>query len=139
MEVGFEVKENLMIEFAIFGAIFIIIGIALVIDYIRHNAEIKNSREINATIVDFVEKKRSTQGDGTFHMIYAPVYEYYDGEVKRFTSPVSSTGQVQLGTEVTLYISESGKVSERRSVVITLIMGIIFAAVGAVFVVLALV
>ena len=128
-----------MIEFAVFGAIFIIIGIALIIDYVRNNAEIKNSREINAVIVDFVEKKRSTQGDGTFHMIYAPVYEYYDGEVKRFTSPVSSTGHEALGTEVTLYISESGKINERRSVIITLIIGIIFAAAGAGFVVLALV
>ena len=128
-----------MIGFAVFGAIFIIIGIALVIDYIRHNAEIKNSREVNAVIVDFVEKKRITQGDGTFHMIYAPVYEYYDGEVKRFTSPVSSAGHEALGTEVTLYISERGKVNERRSVVITFIMGIIFLLMGVVFVLLAFV
>ena len=128
-----------MIGFAVFGAIFIIIGIALVIDYIRHNAEIKNSREVNAVIVDFVEKKRITQGDGIFHMIYAPVYEYYDGEVKRFTSPVSSAGHEALGTEVTLYISERGKVNERRSVVITFIMGIIFLLMGVVFVLLAFV
>lgn len=128
-----------MIGFAVFGAIFIIIGIALVIDYIRHNAEIKNSREVNVVIVDFVEKKRITQGDGTFHMIYAPVYEYYDGEVKRFSSPVSSTGHEALGTEVTLYISERGKVNERRSVVITFIMGIIFLLMGVVFVLLAFV
>ena len=128
-----------MIGFAVFGAIFIIIGIAIVIDYIRHNAEIKNSREVNAVIVDFVEKKRITQDDGTFHMIYAPVYEYYDGEVKRFTSPVSSAGHEALGTEVTLYISERGKVNERRSVVITFIMGIIFLLMGVVFVLLAFV
>ncbi len=127
-----------MIEFAVFGAIFIIIGIALIIDYVRHNAEIKNSREVSGKIVDFIKRTGRSQ-HGHMHTYIYPVYEYYDdGEFKKHESNVSVMPPKPLGTEVTLYIDHDGKVREAQGTSLMVLVGVIFAVVGAIFAVIAL-
>lgn len=74
------------------------------------------------------------------HTYLYPVYEYYDGgEFKRYESNVYSTPQKPLGTEVTLYISEDGKVREKQGTSVMILCGSIFAVVGVIFAVVALV
>lgn len=66
--------------------------------------------------------------------MYTSVYEYTDsGEVKRYTSNVSTSKQAEIGSEATLYISENGKVYERTGAKIAYFVGILFAVVGGVF------
>lgn len=70
---------------------------------------------------------------------YYPVYEYYDdGEFKRHESNISAMPPKPLGTEVPLYISEDGKVRDKQSASIMILVGVIFVAVGIIFTVVAL-
>lgn len=67
------------------------------------------------------------------------VYEYYDdGEVKRYTNPVASAVQPQLGTEVTIYISEDGKVREKEYAEFMFTSGFILTFGGIVCIIAAL-
>lgn len=73
------------------------------------------------------------------HTYCYPVYEYYDGgEIKRHESNVSVMPPKPLGTEATLYISDDGKVRDKQSASIMILVGSIFAFVGVIFTVVAL-
>lgn len=125
--------------FTAFGVLFALIGIGVITGGLANNNAIKNSRELSGTIVDFTERRGRGQG-GHMRTYYYPVYEYYDGgEFKRHESNVSSTPRKPLGTEVTLYISEDGKVREKQSTSVMILVGSIFAVVGIIFTVVALV
>lgn len=99
------------IIFIAFGVLFVLIGIGVLIGGLASNNSMKNSREVSGKIVDFIEKKYRNKR--TWSTAYYPVYEYYDsGEFKRHESNIYQMPQKPLGTEVTLYISEDGKVRE---------------------------
>ncbi len=73
------------------------------------------------------------------HTYIYPVYEYYDdGEIKRHESNVSVMPPKPLGTEVTLYIDQEGKVRDKQSASIFILVGVIFAVIGVIFAVVAL-
>lgn len=127
------------IIFTAFEVLFVLIGIGLIIGGLAHNNSVKNSREVSGKIVDFTEKKvlKTYGGIRTYHM---PVYEYYDGvEFKRYESNIYVTPPKPLGTEVTLYISEDGKVREAQRTFVLLLVGGIFAVVGVIFAVVSFV
>lgn len=127
------------IIFTAFGVLFVLIGIGALIGGLVNNNSIKNSREVSGKIVDFI-KRRGRGQRGHMHTYLYPVYEYYDGgEFKRYESNVYSTPQKPLGTEVTLYISEDGKVREKQGTSVMILCGSIFAVVGVIFAVVALV
>lgn len=126
------------IVFTAFGVLFALIGIGVLIGGLANNNSIKNSREVSGTIVDFIKRRGRGQG-GHMHTYCYPVYEYYDdGETKRHESNISVMPPKPLGTEATLYISEDGKVREKHSTSLMLLVGSIFAFVGVIFTVVAL-
>lgn len=119
--------------FMTFGVGFLAIGAVAVIIFLYMNTRIDNSRQVSATVVDVI-KKVDWDADGYSTMMYTPVYEYSNGgEVRRYTSNVSTSKKAEIGSEATLYISEDGKVYQRTGAVIVLLVGIIFAVVGGVF------
>lgn len=119
--------------FMTFGVGFLAIGAVGIIISLYMNTRIDNSRQVSATVVDVI-KKVDWDADGYSTMMYTPVYKYSDGgEVRRYTSNVSTSKKAEIGSEATLYISEDGKVYQRTGAVIVLLVGIIFAVVGGVF------
>lgn len=123
--------------FMLFGVAFLAIGAVGIIISLYMNARIDNSRQVSATVVEVIkETERDTDFNPRSHtsVMYTSVYEYIDGgEVKRYTSNVSTSKQAEIGSEATLYISEDGKVYERSGAAIVFLVGIIFAVVGGVF------
>lgn len=126
------------IIFTAFGVLFVLIGIGVLIGGFANNNSIKNSREVSGTIVDFIKRNYKSHKSHTWRTANYPVYEYYDdGETKRHESNIYVTPQKPLGTEVTLYISEDGKVRENQGTSIMILVGVIFAFVGVIFAVIA--
>lgn len=128
--------------FMAFGLVFLAIGAVGIIISLYMNARIDNSRQVSATVVEVIEEtERDTDFNPRNHrrrshtsVMYTSVYEYSDGgEVRRYTSNVSTSKRAEIGSETTLYISEDGKVYQRTGAVIVLLVGIIFAVVGGVF------
>lgn len=119
--------------FSVLGLLLLGVGGNLIIDFARLNVRMGSSRQVSAAVVDVIEKMERG-ADGYSTMMYTPVYEYSDGgEVRRYTSNVSTSKRAEIGSEATLYISEDGKVYERSGAAIVFLVGIIFAVVGGVF------
>lgn len=124
--------------FGIVGILFSVIGIVMIINFVRQIAAMRNCYEIDARIVDYEEKRITHRRNGhrSTTVTYAPVYEYIDfGETKRYTSKVGTSIVPTLGNEVTLYLSTGGKVYEKGSAVATLVLGIVCLVLGVLFVV----
>lgn len=125
------------IVFTAFGLLFTLIGIGVIIGSFVYKNALKKSREVSGTIVDFIKRRGQAQG-GHMHTYCYPVYEYYDnGEFKRHESNVSVMPPKPLGTEVTLYISDDGKIREEQSTSFLILFGSIFAFVGIIFTIVA--
>lgn len=119
--------------FMLFGVAFLAIGAVCIIISLYMNDRIDNSRQVSAAVVDVIEKMERG-ADGYSTMMYTPVYEYIDGgEVRQYTSNVSTSKQAEIGSESTLYISEDGKIYQKSGAAVTLFVGIVFAVVGGVF------
>ncbi|MDE6591888.1 MAG: hypothetical protein K2K57_02340 [Oscillospiraceae bacterium] len=116
------------------GGIFFIIGAAITAVSIKFVIDARNGREVTATVVDVIESRRRGR-KGRMRTFYTPVYEYYDGELKTYTSRVATTAKKVIGSEETLYISEKDEVIEKENTYMFLIIGIVFAAVGAFFII----
>lgn len=130
------------IMFVAIGSLFAFIGGFLLGIGAVGGRTMKKSRRVNAKIVDFKEEKWE-KFDGTafdpYEIVHLPVYEYYDGgEIKRYTSQVYNSRQKPIGTEVTLYISEDGKVRDGLDSKIMYLVGGGLAAMGALFAVIGL-
>lgn len=123
------------IAFMAFGILFAVIGTAVIIVSIKQRTEMRDCREITARIVDFEERRYRKKGAiAGWGILYAPVYEYTEfGGVKRFVSNVGSSDPAPVGTEVTLYISKSGKVYDKQDSALMLIVGIAFVVIGIFF------
>ena len=128
--------------FMAFGLIFLAVGAVCIIISLYMNVRMENSRQVSATVVEVIEEtERDTDFNPRNHrrrshtsVMYTSVYEYSDGgEVRRYTSNVSTSKRAEIGSEATLYISEDGKVYERSGAAIVFLVGIIFAVVGGVF------
>lgn len=128
--------------FMFLGLVFLAVGIIAIVISLSMNVRMDNSRQVNATVVEVIkEVEHDTDFNPRNHMrrhhtsvMYTSVYEYTDGgEVKRYTSSVSTSKQAEIGSEATLYISENGKVYERTGAKIAYFVGILFAVVGGVF------
>lgn len=128
--------------FMAFGLVFLAIGAVGIIISLYMNVRMENSRQVSATVVEVIEEtERDTDFNPRNHrrrshisVMYTSVYEYSDGgEVRRYTSNVSTSKRAEIGSEATLYISEDGKVYERSGAAIVFLVGIIFAVVGGVF------
>lgn len=128
--------------FMLFGVAFLAIGSVCIIISLYMNARIDNSRQVSATVVEVIkETERDTDFNHRSHrrrshtsVMYTSVYEYIDGgEVRRYTSNVSTSKQAEIGSEATLYISEDGKIYQKSGAAIMLLVGIVFAVVGGVF------
>lgn len=119
--------------FMLFGVAFLAIGAVGIIISLYMNDRIDNSRQVSATVVEVI-KKVDRDADGYSTMMYTPVYEYSDGgEVRQYTSNVSTSKRAEIGSETTLYISEDGKIYQKSGAEIMLFVGIVFAVVGGVF------
>lgn len=121
-----------------FGLTFLAIGAVAVIISLSMNARMNNSCQVSATVVEVikeVDRSASVHDDyGYLSVLYTPVYEYIDGgEVRRYTSNVSTSKRAEIGSQATLYISEDGKIYQKSGAAVTLFVGIIFAVVGGVF------
>lgn len=130
------------IMFVAIGSLFAFIGGFLLGIGAVGGRAMKKSRRVNAKIVDFKEEKW-VKFDGTafdpYEIVHLPVYEYYDGgEIKRYTSQVYNSRKKPIGTEVTLYISEDGKVRDGLDSKIMYLVGGGLAAMGALFAVIGL-
>lgn len=124
--------------FMAFGLTFLAIGAVAVIISLSMNARMNNSCQVSATVVEVikeVDRSASVHDDyGYLSVLYTPVYEYIDGgEVRRYTSNVSTSKRAEIGSQATLYISEDGKIYQKSGAAVTLFVGIIFAVVGGVF------
>lgn len=127
------------IIFVLMGLLYAIIGAALLAVGAKNSKSIKESREVNAKLVDFVGKKHRRGRHHVMRTYYYPIYEYYDsGEVRQYTSSVSTEPRKPVGTEVTLYISEDGKIMEKSVSKVMYLVGGIFAAIGVLFAVIGL-
>ncbi len=79
----------MLIMFGLVGIIFSVVGVVMIINFVRQIAEMRNCYEVDARIVDYEEKRITRIHNGRKHttVTYAPVYEYVDfGETKRYTS-----------------------------------------------------
>lgn len=127
-------------SFVSMGLLLAVIGIILLIVGAAGSRAMKKSRRVSAKIVDFVVK---TYGRSNKHLMETycyPIYEYYDdGEVRRYTSSVSELPKKPIGTEVTLYIAEDGKVREKLDSIVMYLVGGVFAAIGVLFAVVGLI
>lgn len=128
--------------FMILGIVFLAVGMVCIIVSLRMNARMDSSRQVSATVVEVVrDVEHNSDINPRNHMrrrktsvMYTSVYEYMDGgEVRRYTSNVSTSKQAEIGSETTLYISEDGKVYERSGAAVALFVGIGFAALGGIF------
>lgn len=121
-------------SFVSMGLLLAVIGIILLIVGAAGSRAMKKSRRVNAKVVDFVVK---TYGQSNKHLMETycyPIYEYYDGgEVRRYTSSVSELPKKPIGTEVTLYIAEDGKIREKLYSNVMYLVGGGFAAMGVFF------
>lgn len=115
------------IVFTAFGLLFAVIGVIPLIIGIWLNSERKACRAVSARIVDY-EMRQHSRRSWASH----PVYEYTDfGEIRRHTSSVGLRGVLKpVGEEVTIYISKSGKIHEKGSAAMMLILGIAFIVCG---------
>lgn len=119
--------------FSVLGLLLLGVGGNLIIDFARLNVRMGSSRQVSAAVVDVIEKMERG-ADGYSTMMYTPVYEYIDGgEVRQYTSNVSTSKRAEIGSEGTLYISEDGKIYQKSGAAVTLFVGIVFAVVGGVF------
>lgn len=125
------------IVFIGFGTLGVLIGAVFIIFAFAASNAVKKSREVTATVVDVVSRKERRKR-GPCRTVYSPVYEYYDGEYKRYKSSMSSTFEVKPGTGTTLYISEDGKIREQGTNVFMIVFGAIFAFAGLIFLAAAL-
>ncbi len=125
--------------FMVIGILFAILGIILVIVGIRQRSDMKECSEVSARIVDV--EVRTYRRSYQVHTCYIPTYEYtFLGETKRYAGSSSMndiTGSV--GTEVTLYVSKSGKIYEKGAAAVMLIVGVVFAVFGVFFAALGIV
>lgn len=123
-------KTIIKVFFSAFGILFLIIGAVMIIVSIWINARIVSSRPVSATISEVIETRTQTRKDYE-SVFYTPVYEYSDGgEIKTYTSSVSSSMPEEIGSEATLYISDNGIIHEKRGTLAIFSMGIIFTALG---------
>lgn len=121
------------------GSLFAVIGFILLAVGAAGSKAMKKSRGVNAKIVDFVVKTYRRSNRHLTKTYCYPIYEYYDGgEVKQYTSSVSELPKKPIGTEVTLYISEDGKIREKSVSKVMYLVGGIFAAIGVFFAVIGL-
>lgn len=122
--------------FIILGTVLLVAGVILIIVSLWLNMRMDNSRQVSARVTEVIETNEwHRKRRGKYHnKMYTPVYEYYDdGELKTYTSSVSTSNRAEIGSEATLYISEDGKIYERSGSLITLIVGSGFTAVGGLF------
>lgn len=128
--------------FMAFGVGFLILGAILIAASLLLNAHMDNCRQVTAVVTDVIISYDSSRDmDNRQHDVpmYSSVYEYTDGgEVKTYTSNVSSSRRAETGSEVTLYISGDGRIYERSAAAVLLTVGIIFAFVGGIFTVICL-
>ncbi|MEZ3453097.1 MAG: DUF3592 domain-containing protein [Oscillospiraceae bacterium] len=116
-----------------FGILFLIIGAVMIIVSVWINVRMFSSRHVSATVSEVIETRTQTRKDYE-SVFYMPVYEYSDGgEVKTYTSSVSSSMPAEIGSETTLYILENGIIYEKRGTLATFFMGIVFTAIGIFF------
>ena len=122
--------------FIILGAVLLVSGVILLVVSLWMNMRMDNSRQVSAKVTEVIETNgwhRKRRGKH-YTKMYTSVYEYYDdGELKTYTSSVSTSNRAEIGSEATLYISVDGKIYERSGTLVTLIVGIGFSAVGGFF------
>lgn len=129
------------IFFIVFGSVLEIVGVLLSAKGLRYLAAVKKSRTVTAKIVD---SEKEVSGYNPNHrrshrISVRAVYEYCEnGEVKRFTNPIASAVQENIGTKATLYIDEDGTVREKNSAGFTLVFAAILAFGGFVMIMTAL-
>lgn len=130
--------------FMAFGGGFLMLGAVIIAVSFLLNARMDSCRQVTAVVTDVIRSYDSDRDMGHRYrrhnaLMYTSVYEYTDGgEVKTYTSNVSSSRQAVIGSEVTLYISRDGRIYERSAAAVLLIVGIIFAFVGGIFTVICL-
>lgn len=116
-----------------FGILFLFVGAIMVTVSVGVNLRMINSRRVSAAVVEVIETRTQTRKDYE-SVFYTPVYEYSDGgEVKTYTSSVSSSMPAEIGSEAALYISDNGIIYEKRGTFATFFMGIAFTAIGIFF------
>lgn len=125
--------------FMFLGVGFLAAGVFIVIISLWLNVRMDNSRQVTARVVDVIEsvEHRKDVNNHNNHysvIMYTSVYEYEDGgEVKTYTSNVSTSKRAEIGSETTLYISDNGKIYERGGAKVAFFVGIFFAFVGGIF------
>lgn len=116
-----------------FGILFLFVGAIMIIVSVWVNVRTVNSRRVGATVSEVIETRTQTRKDYE-SVFYTPVYEYSDGgEIKTYTSSVSSSMPAEIGSEASLYISENGVIYEKRGTLAAFFIGIVFAALGGIF------
>lgn len=118
----------------VIGILFLVVGIVQIVIFVRQVVAMRSGYELDARIVDYKEKRVTHYNNGrrSTSITYAPVYEYTDaGNVRRYTSEVSTSIVPTIGKEVTIFLSNSGEVFEKRGAVGVLIIGIVCMVLGA--------
>lgn len=99
----------------ILGVIFAGLGLPFLIKGVRELVIIKSGEVVKARVAEIRTQRARARHNGTA-LYYMPVYEYAEnGVVKRFESGVYSGAHKEVGSEVTLYKSGSGRLVENRN------------------------
>ena len=121
---------------AVFGLLFLSIGIFAFIHYQREQRVINDpfTRTVEGKLIGHTEswiKSKNMRGRSTKTQVFHPVYEYYQGGVqKTYTSDSASSIRKKIGETCTLYIGQDGKIVTKGSSSVTLLFVIIFSIIG---------
>lgn len=114
----------------ILGVVFWGVAIPVLIKGIKELAVIKGGEIVKARVAELKTTRERTEHHGT-RLVYMPVYEYFEnGEIKRFENGVYSSMHKEVGAEVLLYRSKSGKLVEKRNTGGYIAFGVMFLLCG---------
>lgn len=121
------------------GLLMLILGIAMIVVFVRLVFAAKKGRRVIATVVDVIEKRRVVKRIRV-RTEYIHIYEYYDNlELRTYRSRVRSTIHKSLGTQETLYITEKDMIIEKDTCITFLVTGLLLSFFGGAFVIAAII
>lgn len=139
----FEITDGIgliYLMFFLFGFSFFINGAHCLYKCVILGKKLKYCREISGKILSYytnVDVHYNQFNNLVITHSYTPIIEYeYNGETKIYISSVDDNIQSALGTLISLYIDENGKIIDKREYSFNRLLGMILTISGAAFLII---